>query len=421
MAQNNAVKVLDRPEASALGEMVHAELSQQIATAKSHPRNEDAALNLLATLACRNDAVAEACMYTLKRKDKDGGVNWITGPSVRFAELLNYCWGNTRAGARIIDDTGKAVIAQGIAYDLQRNTGLLLEVRRSVTTSSGARFSADMVNVTSNAACSIALRNAIFDCIPQILWWDIYEQVKTRAVGAAQIPERIQKAVKFFVSQGAKQEDILRSLAVKKVEDMGRTHLEILIGLNTALKEGTIKADTIFTEEGAAEREKLRLTADDGDDQPMTSVDKLLNKAGGPSGDKAAAGSGDGGGVAKSGDGKKGKAAAKKADTAGAQGGTATDPSQGQGKTDGSQTPHTGEKTAEAVSDQSATDEADADREDADLVARVEADVKAAAPTARSQPIRDNRGALQRIEETHPDEAIRKRAHTLLNRFDLDA
>jgi hypothetical protein len=428
----NVAKAIERRDASVVGEIVSAEFNNQVATARKYPRDAAEALDNLQKLACRSDAVAESCMYTLKRKDKSGQINFITGPSVRFAELLAHAWGNLRAGARIVDEGEKAVVAQGVAYDLQRNTGFSVEVRRGIVTSSGGRFGSDMINVTSNAACSIALRNAIFDCIPQALWSDVYDAVKHKAVGAAAIPERLQKAVQFFVAKGATQEDVLKAMGVKSIADMGRQHLEIFIGLTTALKEGAIDAAKIFTEEGTEQRERLTLVASDDPADPGvpgTPIDRLLNKNGGDPKDAAAKAMGDGGSAPPEepkGAGGKAKAAAKKAGSAAAKEPSATAAAQsGDKPDDGSATQQPGgeaglSKEPGPAAEQDGAGQADADREDLDLVGQVEAAWKAAKPTAKSQPIRESRGALTRIAEMSGSEDARKRATTLLNLYDLD-
>lgn len=434
MAQGNAVKVIDKPDASALGEMVNAELSNQIATAKKYPRDEDASLRLLEKLATKSDAVAEQCMYTLKRtaKNKDTGKDelvFITGPSIHFMQLLAYCWGNMRAAARIVEEGEKTVTAQGLAYDLQRNNGLLVEIKRGITTSKGFRFGQDMINVTSNAACSIAERNAIEDCIPRVLWWDIYEAVKIKAVGAAQIPEKLQNAVKFFVAKGAKQEDILHAMGVKELADLGREHLEIFIGLRNALKEGTIDAAKIFTDDGAEQRAKLSLIADDdGDPNSYTPIDKLVA----PKDQPAANGGKKNGGDQ--------KAAAAKSGDAGSLGGEdgkpATDPSAaGSGATAGA-TNDAGGGTQQLVDGaklsgepgdaQAQTATAGAgetsaiDETDEQLVTRIEAEVKAARYVDNKKAaIMAARGALERIRQTGDVEAVVNRASALLKKFDL--
>lgn len=428
MAQGTAAKAMVKVEQSVVGEITSAEIENQIATAKQYPRDVAAALDSLERLACRSDAIAESCMYTLKRKDKGGQINYITGPSVRFAELLAHCWGNLRAGARIIEEGDKAVVAQGIAYDLERNTGFSVEVRRGIVTSTGNRFGADMINVTSNAACSIALRNAVFDCVPQSLWSDVYEAVKAKAIGAAQIPERLQKAVQFFVSKGAEQKDILKAMGVKAISDMGRDHLEIFLGLTTALKEGTIEAAKIFTEEGAEQRQRLSLVADeDGDPNSYNTIDKqIAPKQPDPAtGTKGKAGKKDGGApkdAAAKGDGVESQKPATDPGAAGSPA-TAGDPKTAGGGTQmpggeaklsgepGDAQPQDGASGAGESSGEDETDEA--------LVARIEAEVKAAR-TGKREIILGARGALSRISETGEDEKLRARATALLNRFDLD-
>lgn len=51
--------------------------------------------------------------------------------------------------------------AQGVFHDLERNVAITYEVRRRIVDKNGRRYKPDMIGVTANAACSIALRNAI--------------------------------------------------------------------------------------------------------------------------------------------------------------------------------------------------------------------------------------------------------------------
>lgn len=430
MAQSTAVKVIDKPEASALGEMVNAELANQIATAKKYPRDEDAALRQLEKLATRSDAVAEQCMYTLKRtqKNKDTGrdeIVFITGPSIHFMQLLAYCWGNMRAGARIVSEEEKTVTAQGLAYDLQRNNGLLVEIKRGITTSKGYRYGQDMINVTSNAACSIAERNAIEDCIPRVLWWDVYERIKAKAVGAAQIPERIQQAVKFFVSKGAKQDDILAALGVKALDELDRTHLEIFIGLRQALKEGQIDAAKIFTAEGADQRERLTLVASDDPADPNVPgapIDALFNRNGGrPEEPAAAKGLGDGGPSQPreaSREKSKGKAARPPAGSAAPAATAAAGPDDAPEEADKASGDGATQPSGDAADGQSAASDPapageDAYREDELLVAHIEAKLDPSAALSSRRIVNANRGALARIAETSPKTLAARAARIL--------
>lgn len=186
--------------------------------------------------------------------------------------------------------------------------------------------------------------------------------------------------------------------------------------------------DGLVDDRAAQTGESMSLIAEEGHvtDADFTPIDTLLNKSGGQSNDQAAAkvqAEGDGGaapgGENAKGSKSKGKAAKQAAGSAapasGAGGEAAAAP-----KDDGSTTQQAAEVGKSSAAEQDGADDGAADREDADLVGRVEAEVKAANPTERSQPIRAARGALERIAQTHADAAVKSRAAKLLNMFDLD-
>src|SRR5205814_31606 len=141
-----------------LGAMVASEIEQQVATAKRYPRSVAVFKRKALELATSSEEIAASCFYTLPKRR--GADKVITGPSVRLAAICAVCWGNCRFAGRLIADDGKFVTAQGVSHDLESNTAGSIEVRRRVTTKEGKRFSDDMVAVTSNAACSIAKREA---------------------------------------------------------------------------------------------------------------------------------------------------------------------------------------------------------------------------------------------------------------------
>src|SRR5690606_20898415 len=92
-------------------------------------------------------------------------------------------WGNNRAGARVIDDKGDFIVAQGVFHDLERNVAITYEVQRRVVDRYGKRFKADMIGVTANAACSIALRNAVLKGVPKAFWEDMYTEARKVIMG----------------------------------------------------------------------------------------------------------------------------------------------------------------------------------------------------------------------------------------------
>jgi len=155
-----------------------SEIEQQIATARRFPRSikkfRDEALQMV-TLS---ESVAEQCIYALPRDGKT-----IEGPSARFAEVVASAWGNCRAGSRVVNDQGDFVTAQGVFHDLERNVAITYEVQRRITDKYGKRYKPDMIGVTANAACSIALRNAILKGVPKAFWEDMYAEARKVIMG----------------------------------------------------------------------------------------------------------------------------------------------------------------------------------------------------------------------------------------------
>jgi hypothetical protein len=155
-----------------------AEIDVQIATAHRFPRSVKAFRDEALAMVTLTEAIAEECIYALPRDGKT-----IEGPSARFAEVIISAWGNSRSGARVVDDSGEFVTAQGVFHDLQKNVAITYEVKRRITDKRGRRYNPDMIGVTANAACSIALRNAILKGVPKAFWSDIYEAARKTIMG----------------------------------------------------------------------------------------------------------------------------------------------------------------------------------------------------------------------------------------------
>jgi hypothetical protein len=190
-----------------------------------------------------NESIAEQCIYALPRDNKT-----IEGPSARFAEIVASAWGNCRAGARVIDDSGEFVTAQGVFHDLERNVAITYEVQRRITNKRGQRFNADMIGVTANAACSIALRNAILKGVPKAFWEDMYLEARKVIMGDIKtLANRRAAAVAAFQKFGVTPEQVCSKLGVPGVEDIGLDQLVVLRGLLTAIKEGDTSPEDAFS------------------------------------------------------------------------------------------------------------------------------------------------------------------------------
>jgi hypothetical protein len=181
-------------------------------------------------------------MYALPRAGKT-----LAGPSVRLAEIAASAYGNLHIGARVIDIGDREVTAQGVAWDLETNLRVSVEVNRRITNKDGKRFNDDMISVTCAAASSIALRNAIFRVVPRAYINQIYDKCRLVAVGKAEtLTKRRDEILSRLAKMGADRDRVLGALNLRGIEDIGLEHLEQLIGLGTAVKTGERTIDEVF-------------------------------------------------------------------------------------------------------------------------------------------------------------------------------
>ena len=225
-----------------------SEIDTQITTAKKFPRSVTRFQAESTSLVTLSEATAEECIYALPRFDRESGENkTIEGPSARFGEILAYSWGNCRVGARVVDEAGDFVTAQGVYWDLEKNTAIGYEVKRRIVNKSGKRFSADMIGVTANAACSIALRNAILKGIPKALWSPVYEKARETIMGDFQtLAVRRETVLGNFQKFGVPPERVFEKLGVVGIVDITLEHIVTLRGMLTAIKDGDSTVEDMF-------------------------------------------------------------------------------------------------------------------------------------------------------------------------------
>lgn len=243
----------------AIAQITKAETDTQIVTAKRFPRSIKAFNTMATEMATMNEQVASGCFYSLPRGGKK-----IEGPSVRLAEIVANAWGNLQFGARIVDDDGKMVTAQGVAWDLERNIRVSVEVQRRVTGKDGKRFNDDMVIVTCNAAAAIAMRNAIFKVVPMVYVKEIEARARQTAIGDAKtLTQRRHDLLGYFAKMGVDEKRLLAAIEKRGVEDIGLEDLATLKGMATAIKDGDTTIDEAFPDPNA---------------KPKTSAKDLLGK-----------------------------------------------------------------------------------------------------------------------------------------------
>lgn len=239
---NNATEGHFVAEDSMAAMISRSEIEQQISTARRFPRSLKRFRDEAIQMVTLSESIAEQCVYALPRDGKT-----IEGPSARFAEIVASAWGNNRAGARVIDDKGDFIVAQGVFHDLERNVAITYEVQRRIVDRQGRRFKADMIGVTANAACSIALRNAVLKGVPKAFWEDMYTEARRVIMGDVKtLANRRAAAIASFQRYGVTAEQICAKLEVAGVEDIGLEHLVLLRGLLTAMKEGDTTPEDAF-------------------------------------------------------------------------------------------------------------------------------------------------------------------------------
>lgn len=280
--QVDSVEVLK--DEAALSLVLKAEIDTQIATAKAFPRSIKQFIDKTMSIATINEDVAQSCAYALPRGNKI-----LEGPSVRLAEIVVGAYGNIRAGMRVIHNDGKTITAQGICHDLETNTCITLEVKRSILqnewkngnkTGRMITMTEDMQVVTGNAACAIAFRNAVYKVVPSALIQDIYEKVKEVAKGTAEtLPARRKKALDYLHSLGVKDEQICDVLGLKAVEDIDLEKLATLRGMCTLIKNQEATVSELFPIKQKDPKKKADKATTAAEDAIKKAQEKATGKA----------------------------------------------------------------------------------------------------------------------------------------------
>lgn len=245
-----------------------SEIDTQIATAKKYPRSIKMFVREATDMVTLTEEVAGECMYALKRAGKT-----IEGPSARFAEIIASAWGNCRAGARQISEDDRFVTTQGAFMDLQRNVAITYETKRRITDKHGRKFSDDMVGVASNAACSIALRNAVLKGVPKAFWKPIYDAARNTAIGNIKtLHDKRLSMIEYFQKMGVTEAQILELLEVAGIEDIGLDHIALLKGIATSLRDGETTIEQAF---GITDKPQNGARAKKSDLKPQKEVEPV--------------------------------------------------------------------------------------------------------------------------------------------------
>lgn len=218
-----------------------AEIDTLISTARRYPRSLSTAQKRMVSLATMDEDSADEAVYSLPRGGKA-----LEGPSIRFAEMAAQSFGNCRVAARVtaVDRKEKFVEAEGVFLDAETNVATLARVRRRIVDKHGRVFNDDMILVTSNAAQSIARRNAILAGIPKAVWNKAYQEARKVIMGdITTLANRRAEAIKAFQRWGVTAEQLFGILAVKGEEDIDQEKLVSLRSSFKHIREGDMTVE----------------------------------------------------------------------------------------------------------------------------------------------------------------------------------
>ena len=220
-------------------------INAQVATAHTYPRNIKGALNDAIATVTMDVETAQTCNYSLPRGGKT-----ISGPSVHLAKILAQTWGNMRVEAKISAIDSGTITSQAVAFDLQKNLAIKIEVKRSIMTKNG-RMKDDMITVTGNAANAIAMRNAILSVIPKSVVDKVYNAAKSLITGdvsdeVKMVKKRNNVLEMFDGKLNVSEAEVLALLGKGKRENIDADDLVTLIGVAQAIKDGDTTVEDTF-------------------------------------------------------------------------------------------------------------------------------------------------------------------------------
>lgn len=239
-----------------------ATVDMQISTARQFPRNIRRATDNVIALVSMDKETAATCTYSVPRGGKS-----ITGPSVNLAKILVQQWGNMRVQAKVVSVEDRQITSQAIAWDLESNVAIQIEVKRSIMSKTG-RFTDDLITVTGNAANAIALRNAILAVIPKAVVTKAYRAAISCITGDISDENKLKAARRKLVdaligTYKVKEDEVLAAVGRVNIDHLTAEDIVVLTGIGTAIKEGDTTVAEAFKSrpvaKTTADKEKDRI------------------------------------------------------------------------------------------------------------------------------------------------------------------
>ena len=235
---------------SALEAIERASIDMQITTAHKFPRSISRFKDNAIALATIDEETAESCIYRRPvGKGKDGKEVYAEGMSVRMAEIVGASYGNLRAAARIVEQTERQVVAQGVAHDLETNFASTSEVIESTVDRYGRPYNERMRIVIAKAALAKARRDAIFQVVPRAIAKPVEYACKDLLFGnQVSITKRRERVMGWIGKLNIDVDRVWNALSIGGLDDVGIEELETLTGLKTAIQNNEVTIDEAFPE-----------------------------------------------------------------------------------------------------------------------------------------------------------------------------
>jgi len=224
--------------------LVKAEHESAVDIAKRYPRSISKIKENVLMYATCDQETAAACFYA----KPVGGKN-VEGPGIRLAEIIAATYQNIKYGSKVTGIEDKWVTVQGVCFDVENNNSFTSEVKRSIWSKDKGRYNQNLIETTIKAASAIAVRDAIFKVVPMGIFNAELKEIKRCATGANSgkpLHERFMAAVGYFEQMGISMQRILQRIQLESLNSLEESHLEILTGLRTALKEEQTTLDEAF-------------------------------------------------------------------------------------------------------------------------------------------------------------------------------
>ncbi len=248
-------------------------LDRMFAASHDHPRDIAQCRERSLAAVLDDPETPGECIYTIPRDGKE-----IIGPSVRFAEIIANAWGNLFTQSMIVEEADRFVTAQAWAMDTETGCCNAVTRRRRIVGRGGKRYNDDMIQMTANAAESIAFRAAVLRTVPKPFWRPIYSRAIELASGGPEVSdETIERLVAWYAEHGVSVGQIESFLRIEAIDFITPRHVLVLRGMATAALSGELDLARVFRPHEP--RERALEPADAPEDTGDADLEQLIDEA----------------------------------------------------------------------------------------------------------------------------------------------